>query len=117
MNTAASAQYQFQGQPGREQALAIPIGAALSVARQIETGRSSPGVHIGPTAYLGVAVWSSGVPGAGTGVAGTWPVSEGAPRPGCAHDRSVRERGARNDVRPVQPGPKPKQAGSMPGIM
>lgn len=35
---------------------AIPIDVVLSVARQIETGRSTTTVHVGPTAFLGVAL-------------------------------------------------------------
>jgi S1-C subfamily serine protease len=44
------------------QAFTIPINEALSIARQIEAGRSTATVHVGPTAFLGVAV-TSGAPG------------------------------------------------------
>jgi S1-C subfamily serine protease len=35
---------------------AIPINTAITVAKQIEAGRTSTAVHIGPTAFLGVSV-------------------------------------------------------------
>jgi len=35
---------------------AIPINQAMSIARQIEAGKSSSTVHVGPTAFLGVVV-------------------------------------------------------------
>jgi S1-C subfamily serine protease len=47
------------------QAFSIPINQALSIARQIEAGTSSATVHIGGTAFLGVQVSSSAVPGFG----------------------------------------------------
>ena len=64
MTTAASQSYQFQ--PSVNQGYAIPINQALAVAAQIESGRASSTVHIGPTAFLGVSVQSpsSGYPGA-----------------------------------------------------
>jgi S1-C subfamily serine protease len=81
INTAASQGTQIQHQ--QTQAFAIPINRAASIARQIEARNASATVHIGPTAFLGVAIMSandaasSGVPaGAGASVAGTVP---GAP--------------------------------------
>jgi S1-C subfamily serine protease len=56
MNTAASSQYQFQGQTGQERAYAIPVNQAMTIAHQIEKGTGSADVHIGATAFLGVAV-------------------------------------------------------------
>ena len=52
MNTASTSGYQFQS--GAAEAFAIPIGQAVSVARQIEAGRASATVHIGATGFLGV---------------------------------------------------------------
>jgi len=49
--TAASGGFRFQGGAG---GFAIPIDNAVSIARQIRTGRSSSTVHVGPTAFLGV---------------------------------------------------------------
>jgi S1-C subfamily serine protease len=62
-------------QTSATQAYTIPIDTALSLARQIEAGTSSATVHIGATAFLGIAVSGSGAgqTGAGSGaqVAGT----------------------------------------------
>jgi S1-C subfamily serine protease len=58
------------------QAFTVPINEALSIASQIEAAKSSAAVHIGATAFLGVAITSSSstVPGfsggAGAGGAG-----------------------------------------------
>jgi S1-C subfamily serine protease len=60
MDTAASSGYQFQSQGSQAtQAYAIPIDAALSIAKQIEAGTTSADVHIGATAFLGVEVQSA----------------------------------------------------------
>jgi len=68
--TAASSGFLFQG--GAE-GFAIPVGRALSIARQIEEGSSSATIHIGPTGFLGVHLARSSVPGdatrSGAGVA------------------------------------------------
>ena len=76
IDTAASQGTQAQNQ--QTQAFAIPINRAVSIAGQIEARNSSATVHIGPTAFLGVAITSAsdaaanGVPaGAGASVAGT----------------------------------------------
>jgi S1-C subfamily serine protease len=74
MNTAASDQSQTQA------AFAVPISQALSIADQIEAGKSSATVHTGSTAFLGVGIMSessaqsSGVP-TGSGAAVTGAVS------------------------------------------
>ncbi|MDT5170649.1 MAG: hypothetical protein QOD02_3984, partial [Mycobacterium sp.] len=52
MNTAASENFHL----GRGQGFAIPINEAMAIAGQIRSGASSPTVHIGPTAFLGVGV-------------------------------------------------------------
>ena len=52
MNTAASQNYHL----GRGQGFAIPINEAMAIAGQIRSGASSPTVHIGPSAFLGVGV-------------------------------------------------------------
>ena len=56
MDTAASSGTQLQSQSGQaaEQAYAIPINEATSIAQQIEAGTTSANVHIGATAFLGV---------------------------------------------------------------
>jgi S1-C subfamily serine protease len=59
MDTAASTGFGFQ--PGvSSQGYAIPIDHALTLARQIEAGRSSSAVHIGATPFLGVDVSTPG---------------------------------------------------------
>ena len=64
VDTAASTGYQFSGPGGggtgnTTQGFTIPIDSALSIARQIEAGNGSATVHIGATAFLGVAIDSS----------------------------------------------------------
>ena len=59
LNTAATANYHL----GRGQGFAIPINEAMAIAGQIRSGASSPTVHIGPTAFLGVGV--NDAPGGG----------------------------------------------------
>ncbi len=56
MDTAASSGFQFQS--GSVQGFAIPIDSALALARQIEAGRSTSAVHIGPTPFLGIQIES-----------------------------------------------------------
>ncbi|HEY6297777.1 MAG TPA: trypsin-like peptidase domain-containing protein [Streptosporangiaceae bacterium] len=76
IDTAASSAYQFQSQSSSgEQAFAIPINDALSIAEQIKAGTTSADVHIGATAFLGVEIQpasSSGLGGGfGSGGSGT----------------------------------------------
>jgi S1-C subfamily serine protease len=56
MDTAASSGTQVQSQSGQtaEQAFAIPINEATSIAKQIAAGTTSTNVHIGATAFLGI---------------------------------------------------------------
>ena len=55
IDAAASRSFSFRGSAGGE-GYAIPINLALSIARQIESGRQTQNVHIGATAFLGVVV-------------------------------------------------------------
>ena len=55
--TAASQGTQIQRQ--QTQAFAIPINQAVSIAHQIEARGASATVHIGPTAFLGVAIMNA----------------------------------------------------------
>ena len=78
INTAASQGTHIQGQ--QTQAFAIPINEARSITSEVEAGDSSATVHIGPTAFVGVAISSAdnaaanGVPaGAGAAIAGVVP--------------------------------------------
>jgi S1-C subfamily serine protease len=70
MDTAGSSSgsFQFAGQ-AQGTGFAIPITTATSIASQIEAGRSSSTVHVGPTAFLGVETGgqSTGGPGGGFG--------------------------------------------------
>jgi S1-C subfamily serine protease len=63
IDTAASSTFQFQYGGSQNasgtQGYAIPINKALSIAKQIESGKSSSSVHIGNSAFLGVEVASN----------------------------------------------------------
>ena len=61
IDTAASVGLSFQA-TGNE-GYAIPINRALTLARQIQAGRASATVHVGPTAFLGVSAQSAAGPG------------------------------------------------------
>jgi S1-C subfamily serine protease len=70
MDAAASAgNTGYVDQPSAAQGFAIPIDAALSIAKQIEAGLSSAAVHVGPTGFLGVEVIPSSPYGGGVGSA------------------------------------------------
>lgn len=45
----------FRFQSGSD-GFAIPVNTAVSISRQVRSGRRSPMVHVGPTAFLGVAL-------------------------------------------------------------
>jgi S1-C subfamily serine protease len=53
IDAAASGGFLFRGSA---QGYAIPINRALKIARQVEAGRRSSTVHVGPTAFLGVSL-------------------------------------------------------------
>lgn len=64
MNTAASGSYQMAAAQGGH-GFAIPVAAAMPIVNQIRSGASSGTVHVGPSAFLGLAVSDShGGPGA-----------------------------------------------------
>jgi S1-C subfamily serine protease len=77
MDTAGSGGFQFQSPSS--QGYAIPINAALNTAKQIKTGSASSTVHVGPTAFLGVSVESSGGNGLGFGGSGAGNGSSSSP--------------------------------------
>jgi S1-C subfamily serine protease len=60
IDTAGSSSYQLGSQQAQTQAYTIPINKAVSIADQIEAGKSSGTVHVGATAFLGVEVQSAG---------------------------------------------------------
>ena len=73
MTTAASTSGGFQ-MVAASDAYAIPIGKAVAIAKQIESGKSSSTVHVGDTAFLGVQVTTAGYgdyPGSGDGSSST----------------------------------------------
>jgi S1-C subfamily serine protease len=77
MDTAASTSFAFRAAVASD-SYAIPINSARTVARQIESGKATTAVHIGPTAFLGVAIagtvgndGSGGAAPAGGVIAGT----------------------------------------------
>ena len=68
IDTAASSAYQFQSQSSSgEQAYAIPISEAVSIANQIKAGTTSADVHIGATAFLGIQIQPASSSGFGSG--------------------------------------------------
>ena len=68
MDTAGSQSSQFSSQQAGN-GFAIPINAATGIATQILDSHSGNGVHVGPTAFLGVQIGqsNSGAPGSGFG--------------------------------------------------
>jgi S1-C subfamily serine protease len=85
-NTSASSQF---NQSTSTTGFAIPIDNALTIARQIASGKATSTVHIGLAGFMGVGVAdisqantcvqnNSGIGGGGTGGGYTAPVSSGA---------------------------------------
>jgi len=76
MDTAAGSSGQFQ--TAAEQAYAIPIGTALKIADQIESGQASSTIHIGNPAFLGIEL-SNDQSSAGSNGAAIAGVVDGTP--------------------------------------
>ena len=80
INTAAGKSGTTTSAATATQAFAVPINRAMSIVKQIQSGTGTATVHVGPTAFLGVAVdsqqQSPGGDGEGAVIAGT--VSGGA---------------------------------------
>lgn len=76
MDTAASTGSGFQDVAATD-AYAIPINKAVTIAKQIESGKTSTTVHIGATAFLGIEVESIDTPGYGYGGYGPTPAAGG----------------------------------------
>jgi S1-C subfamily serine protease len=55
MDTAASTGYAYRDVASRD-GYAIPIAKATTIAKQIEAGKASARIHVGGTAFLGVAL-------------------------------------------------------------
>jgi S1-C subfamily serine protease len=64
MDTAASVSGGGFRQLAATDAYAIPINTALSIAKQIESGKATAAVHVGSTAFLGVEVATADTSGA-----------------------------------------------------
>jgi S1-C subfamily serine protease len=77
VNGASTAGFQIQPGQTRTEAFAIPINQATAIASQIEAGRSSATVHIGATAFLGVAIMSGDTAAANGIAAGSGAVVSG----------------------------------------
>ena len=75
INTAASKSGTTTSAAVTTQAFAVPINRAMGIAKQIESGTGSTTVHVGPTAFLGVAIASQQQSPGGNGatIAGTVP--------------------------------------------
>jgi S1-C subfamily serine protease len=107
LNTAASAASDNQvSSATTTQAFTIPINEATAIASQIDAGKSSATVHVGATAFLGVAVTSaggaSGLPAsAGAEVAGVAP-SSAAARAGLTAGDSITSLGGHAVTSPAQ---------------
>ena len=69
IDTAASTGFGFQSIMRTNDAYAIPISKALSIAKAIDSGTASTTVHIGTTAFLGIQVQSDPY-GSGVYIAG-----------------------------------------------
>jgi S1-C subfamily serine protease len=54
MDTAASAGFQFQAGATTSTAYSIPINEATTIAGELEAGKRSTTLHVGPTAFFGV---------------------------------------------------------------
>jgi S1-C subfamily serine protease len=79
MNTAASGRTPFGSVAN--QAFAIPINKALTVANQIRAGKASSTIHLGQRPFLGVEIQSNN-----SGVGGSAPSTPGAVIAGVANN-------------------------------
>jgi len=72
MDTAASAGFSFQGegQSTGNQGYAIPINAAISIAKEIEGGTATSTIHIGATGFIGLQIDPSSSSGGSGGFGG-----------------------------------------------
>jgi S1-C subfamily serine protease len=96
MDAAGSQTSQFASQQTGA-GFAIPINEATGIATQILDSHSGGGVHVGPTAFLGVKIGqtSSGVPGSGFGNGGTPASGSGVPIAGVVSGGPAAKAGLR----------------------
>jgi len=74
MDAAASRTFAFQDTAG--EGYAIPVDTVLRIAHEVESGHRTSNIHVGPTAYLGVALGDESDGASGAVVHG---VSSGSP--------------------------------------
>jgi S1-C subfamily serine protease len=101
MDSAAAQGFSLQSASGGgTQGYAIPIKHALSIARQIEAGKASSTVHVGPTAFLGVLISSSSSSSSSSSFgAGSGSSVDGAPVSGVVSGGTAEQAGvAAGDV-------------------
>ena len=106
INTAASASGNQLSSATTTRAFTVPVNEAVAIARQIAAGKSSATVHIGPTAFLGLAIAPGsalpGLPGSGGAqIAGVAPGSAAA-RAGLTAGDSVTAVGGQAVTSPAQ---------------
>jgi S1-C subfamily serine protease len=82
MDAAGSQTSQFASQQTGD-GFAIPINDATGIATQILDGHSGGGVHVGPTAFLGVKIGQNSIPGSGFGNGGAPASGSGVPIAGA----------------------------------
>jgi S1-C subfamily serine protease len=68
LDTAASSSFSIQ--TSGTEGFAIPINQAMTIVQQIESGQGSATAHVGPSAFLGVLLASSGSSQNGSGFGG-----------------------------------------------
>jgi S1-C subfamily serine protease len=68
LDTAASSSFSIQ--TSGTEGFAIPINQAMTIVQQIESGQGSATAHVGPSAFLGVLLASSGSGQNGSGFGG-----------------------------------------------
>jgi len=73
MDAAASVGSGFFRQVASADGYAIPINKAVTIAKQIESGKASSTIHVGGTAFLGVELAEDGYYGSGATIAAVVP--------------------------------------------
>ena len=87
VDTAATEQFAFQNATG--QGYAVPINQALAIVKQIQTGKSTTSVHVGPTAFLGLLINPNGSGGSGGGNGGRFFFGNGSGSSGSGSGAAV----------------------------
>ena len=118
MDTAASSSAGFTFQDATGQGYAIPIDAALTIAKQIEAGTSSSTVHIGATAFLGVEIQApaSGQGSTGARQAGAQ-VAASASSAAAADNKQLRSTTATSGRQQRHKGARARPASHVAGVV